>query len=685
MAHLPTRTVDQHDDYFGTSVADPYRWLENSDDPEVREWLQAQGAATRSYLDGLPGRDAVSAALRRAVGLPRSGLPVHRGRAWFRTHNDGVQQQDVVLVSDQPFDRARTLIDPNPVALDASTAVAAAVPNQDGTLVAFAYLEAGSDWRTWRVREIATGADHGDLVEWSKFTWPAWLPDGSGFVYGRFAAPDAAQFVSSNRGHYLAVHRLGTSQDEDEVIFALPDEPDVTFWAEITEDYRWLVVVGTRGTERAARVWVRDLGDPSGKVRPLVPDADASWHPVGTRGDELLMITDRDAPLGRLVALDTTSGAVTEVVPAGEDALQDGVVAAHRIVLHTLHDATSRLSVHGLDGTVHGAIQLPGLGSVTGLSARADEALAHIGWTSFTAPPSVLGYDVETGELTHPFSAPLTTPVEVVAEQIWVTSDDGTRLPVFLLHRGDVTADTGPHPAWLYGYGGFGIAMTPEFEPTRFAFAEAGGVAAIACLRGGGEYGSDWHDAGRRANKQNVFDDAIAAAEHLIATRWTSGHQLATSGRSNGGLLAGALLTQRPDLFAAVVAEVGVLDLLRFPRWTIGWAWISDYGDPRADEAQFRTAYAYSPLHRLSEHAGYPPVLVTTSDHDDRVVPAHSMKFAARLQAVSAEDAVALLRVEASGGHKEGRARDALVAERTDVLAFLCRHTSLNCRLPAPG
>ena len=671
-----TRRVEQLDDFFGTEVADPYRWLEDGDDPDVVAWLKEQGEYSRSVLDTLPHRAAITAALDRTVRLPHSGLPLHRGEWWFRVANDGVQQQDVLLISDEPFGEARTLIDPNLLGGDNSTSLAVARPSPDGTLVAYSYSEAGSDWRTWRVREVATGTDLADEVRWSKFGWPVWLPDGTGFFYSRFDPPPAADaYVARNDPGRIELHRLGAEQDADELIFALPDEPETTSWCELTEDGRWLVVLATKGTEHAARVWVRDLTDPAGQLRPVVTEATASWHLLGTSGDDLVMITDLDAPRCRVVALSPTDGSLRELVAERDDRLEFGVAVGGKLLLHWLHDAVARLTVHALDGTQEREVELPSLGSIEWIEARESEPLAHLAWSTFTEPDGVLSLDVASGELSVAFATEIES--DLVTEQIWVTSADGTRLPVFLVHRPDVRPDTGPHPTWLYGYGGFRIAMTPSFDPTRFAFASAGGLVAVACLRGGGEYGTAWHDDGRLANKQHVFDDAIATAEHLIASGWTDTAHLALSGRSNGGLLAGAVLTQRPDLFAAVVPEVGVLDLLRFPLWTIGWAWISDYGDPRADAEQFRTAYSYSPLHNLRGDAHYPPVLVMTSDHDDRVVPAHSMKFAAALQAVSPPDAVALLRVETSGGHGLGRSHDALVAERTDFLAFVSQHIGL--------
>jgi prolyl oligopeptidase len=677
MLPIPTRTVDQVDDFFGTKVADPYRWMEDTDDPEVAAWLRAQASRTRAYLDALPALPGITRQLDTLIRLPTSGLPQHRGTQWFRTRNDGEEQQAVLVVSDQPIGAERVLIDPNPLAADGSTALADAVPDRSGRLLAFSYTEAGSDWNTWRVRDVESGIERADVVRWSKFSSPRWLPDASGFLYTAFDAPDGNEFTSRNAAERVQLHRLGTDQADDEVVLALPDEPEVNFWPEITEDGRWLVIHATRGTEYETRVWVRDLFAPDSPLRPVIPEADAAWSLIGSSGTSLLMLTDRDAPLGRIVALDAESGAVTELVAERSDTLEDGTVAGGRLVLSWLRDASSRLTLHRLDGAEMCEVTLPGLGSVVGLEAREDESLLHVGFTSFGRPPGVLAVDVESGEVSTAFSPAGEPTADLVVEQVRVTSKDGTEIPVFLLHRPDVRAGTGPHPAWLYGYGGFRIPMTPTFEPTRFSFAAAGGVVAVACLRGGGEYGSAWHDAGRLANKQNVFDDAIAVAEHLVHSGWTSAAKLAVSGRSNGGLLAGALLTQRADLFACVVPEVGVLDMLRFANWTIGQAWVSDYGDPYADAEQFATLFAYSPLHRLRPDAEYPPVLVLTSDHDDRVVPAHSVKFAARLQAVVEENSVALLRVAAAGGHGHGRSQDALVTERADVLAFVATHTGL--------
>ncbi|MGI8867926.1 MAG: prolyl oligopeptidase family serine peptidase [Mycobacteriales bacterium] len=675
-----TRTVEHVDDFFGTAVPDPYRWLEDADSEEVRDWVAAQGAATRGYLDTLPGRDAITARLSALWNLPKSFVPVHRGERWFRRTNDGEQQQDVLRVADSPMGDGTVLIDPNPLAPDGSTALSADAPSDDGSLVAYSLSEAGSDWQTWRVRDVASGTDLDDVIRWAKFTMACWLPSGDAFVYGGFEPPvEGQEYAGANRGHRLYVHLLGTPQESDELLIALPDEPDWLFAPEVTEDDRWLVVTAAQGTNHETRVWVRDLTEAGDVLHPLIGDADAEWRLVTSLGAELLFLTDKDATRRRLVAIDVKSGAQREVLAEGDDLLEDAVATGGRLAVHRLHDAHSVVSIHSLNGARAGEIPLPGLGSVVEISARSQDSLLHVGFTSFESPEMIVSYDVETGGATTVFQVDLgDEPGSVVTEQTWITSRDGTELPVFLTHRRDLTASAGPHPALLYGYGGFRISMTPAFNLVRYAFAAAGGVVAIPSLRGGGEYGVEWHDGGRLAHKQNVFDDAIATADYLIASGWTDTEHLATNGGSNGGLLAGALVTQRPDLFAAVVPEVGVLDMLRFQHFTIGWAWTSDYGDANGSEEEFQTLLAYSPLHRLSEGTAYPPVMIMTGDHDDRVVPAHSFKFAARLQAVSAPDALALLRVETSTGHGAGKPRHAIIAERVDFMAFVSAHTGLS-------
>jgi prolyl oligopeptidase len=679
MNHPTTRQVDHVDSYFGTEVPDPYRWLEGSStDPEISDWVEAQSDAARRYLDPLPGRRSMADSLTTLTALPISTAPHRRGDRWFRYTNDGTQEQLLMRVADSPMGEGRVLIDPNPLTEDSTTSIATSTPSPDGTLLAYSYSEAGSDWLTWRVRDVASGEDLPDVIAWSKFCEATWLPDGSGFFYGAYEAPsgDDAAYIETNIAQQLKLHLVGSNPSTDRVVFELPDEPEVSFLTEVSDDDRWLVIDGYRGTDPANRLWVLDLSTEVGEPRPLIDTADAHWQLVASVPDHLILLTDRDAPRSRLVSVNVATAAIEEVVGQRPETLESAYSAGGRLILQWLHDAHSVLTVHSLTGEELGEIALPGIGSLLEVSAKHSNALVHIAFTSFTAPRVILSHNLGTGVTETLFSPEADGLHDVITEQVWLRSADGTRLPMFLVHRREVTADNGPHPTLLYGYGGFRIPIQPAFKPVRAAFVTAGGVLAVPTLRGGGEYGAEWHDAGRLANKQNVFDDAIAAAESLIEQGWTTPAQLACNGGSNGGLLVGALLTQRPDLFAAAVPEVGVHDILRFKHFTIGWAWTSDYGDPDRTQDEFEWAHAYSPYHRITPGTKYPPTLVITSDHDDRVVPAHSYKFAARLQAAN-PDGIVLLRVEIDSGHGAGRARSAVVDESTDLLAFISHHTGL--------
>jgi prolyl oligopeptidase len=674
-----TRQVDQVDNYFGTDVSDPYRWLEGpSTDGEISAWVKSQSEAARGYLDPLPGRSSISHSLSALTALPVSTAPRRRGDHWFRYTNDGTQEQLLLRVADTPMGDGRVLLDPNPLAEGSTTSIATSTPSPDGALLAYSYSESGSDWLTWRVREVASGADLPDVVEWSKFCEATWLPDGSGFFYSAFEAPsqDDAAYTETNLAQQLKLHLVGTPPEADRVVFELPDQPEVGFTTQVTDDDRWLVIYGYRGTDPANRLWLLDLGHGAAVPQPLIGSADAQWQLVASAPDRLTLLTDSDAARSRLVSIDLASGVVNEVVPERPDTLESAYSAGGQLILHYLKDAHSVLTVHALDGEQFGEIELPGIGSLLEVGTKHNDADVHISFTSFTTPRVILHHDLETGITDTAFNPDADGLDDVITEQVWFDSADGTRIPMFLVHRRDLTTDNGPHPTLLYGYGGFRIPIQPAFKPVRAAFVAAGGVLAVPTLRGGGEYGTEWHDAGRLGNKQKVFDDAIAAAEYLVAQGWTAPEQLACNGGSNSGLLVGALLTQRPDLFAAAVPEVGVLDLLRFTHFTIGWAWTSDYGDPERSQDEFDWAYSYSPYHRILQGTNYPPTMVVTSDHDDRVVPAHSYKFAARLQAAN-PGGIVLLRVEIDSGHGAGRARSAVIEESTDLLAFISHHTGL--------
>jgi prolyl oligopeptidase len=679
MNYPQTRTVEQRDDFHGTEIHDPYRWLEDQNSAEVDDWAAAQAAVTDAYLAGLPGRDRLAARLAQLSSLPTSTVPKLRGGRWFRMTGDGKQQQSVLRVSDQPLGEGSVLLDPNPASSEGTTSLAAAVADPTGRWVAWSYKEAGSDWCRWRIREVATGDDLPDELPWGKFVEPAWLGDSSGFVYGMYPPADEQDVYSSaNVAPKLLLHLVGTDPEQDRLLFHRPDQPALYCWPWVDKDAGWLAAVLDDSEADTRAVWIQNLNDPADELHELVPPSHAEWDFIGTDPRGLIMRTDLDAPRGRLVLVDRNTGELTTLVGERTGLLQLADTTADALVISWLVDACSQVTVHALSGEQTGSIELPGLGSVDQLSTSDDTSLVHLSFTSFDTPPQVLAHDLATGRTETVFAArPAEAGPALVTDQIWVTSADGTRLPAFVVHRADVTPANGPHPSVLYGYGGFYIALTPAFSPAIVTFAEAGGVWVVANLRGGSEYGSQWHDAGRLAKKQNVFDDAIATAERLIAEGWTSTRRLAVNGGSNGGLLVGALLTQRPDLFAAAVPQVGVLDMLRYEQFTIGRAWASDYGIAARSKDEFDVLYAYSPLHRLRTGADYPPVLLMTSDHDDRVVPAHSYKFAAQLQAVSGPDAAAYLRITYGAGHGMGKSRSTLLAERTDLLAFVAEHTGL--------
>ena len=667
-------TGDQADDYHGTVVADPYRPLEDSDAPASRTWIAAQNALTERVLGEVPARREIRERLGQLWDFPRSGAPWRRGDRWFQLRNTGLQDQDVLWVADGPEAEGRVLLDPNLLSDDGTTALAASAVSEDGRLVAYATSEAGSDWRTWRVREAASGQDLPDRIRWSKFASASWTRDGAGFFYGRYPEPPAdAAYDATNLNMELRYHRLGADPALDPIVFASPEHPDWGFEPDVTDEGRLLVVSVWRGTDPDNRVYVADLsgGVDEAAVRPLLDEADASYLPVGAIDGTLYLHTDRDAPLGRVIAIDVSDRtAVREIIPEGTDTLASVRLVGGRLACVWLHDAHHRLTIHELDGSPVVDVALPGIGTLADLAGERDDADLFATFMTFAAPASLLGVRMADGAVREPRRAVLAwDPAAYVTEQVFVTSADGTRVPLFLSHRRDV-ARTGDVPTLLYGYGGFQVSIGPIFKPEWLAWMERGGLLAVASLRGGSEYGKAWHDAGRLANKQHVFDDFAASARWLASSGWTDAAHIGILGRSNGGLLVGASITQHPELFGAAVAEVGVMDMLRFHRFTIGWGWTSDYGSAD-DPQQFRTLMAYSPLHNIRPGTSYPPTLVTTGDHDDRVVPSHSFKFVAALQAAQAAEAPVLARIDTDAGHGIGKPVSKLIDERADVLAFL--------------
>jgi len=670
----PTRRVDQVDDYHGTAVADPYRWLEQSADvPEVRAWIEAQNAVTFSHLETMPEREAFRARLTELWDYPKLGTPFKRGGRYFQFRNSGLQNQNVLHVMDDPRDEGRVLLDPNMLSDDGTVALGMFSVSKSGRYLAYSISASGSDWQTWHVRDVATGEDLDDVIEWSKFSTASWRPDDSGFFYSAYPEPEeGAAYTAKNENGEVRYHAIGTPAAEDEVVYARPDEPEWGFNVTVTEDGDYLILYIRKGASSDNLVFWRPL-DGEGAFHPLIGEWCAKSYMVGNDGETFYLFTDHGAGRGRLVAVDAAApdrASWRDVVPESDDILQGAVLVGDQAFCFYMRDASHRIERFSLSGDRLGEIALPAFGSIMALNARRDDHELFYGFTSFLHPGSSFRYDVRIGESEELPAPQIDFPTgRYLSRQVFVTSKDGTRVPMFLVHRRDVEPN-GANPTLLYGYGGFNVPLTPDFSISRLAWLERGGVVAIANLRGGGEYGKVWHEAGTLGAKQNVFDDFIACAEHLIAENITSPDRLAIQGGSNGGLLVGAVMIQRPDLFAAVLPAVGVMDMLRFHKFTIGWAWVSDYGSAD-DPDQFEALYAYSPLHNLQEGTAYPATLVTTSDHDDRVVPAHSFKFAAALQHAHEGDAPVLIRIQTKAGHGAGKPTAMVIEEQADIWAFL--------------
>jgi len=670
LAYPVARVSDQVDEYHGRKVADPYRWLEDPDSEETRAWIEAQNRLARGYLDAIPERDAIRNRLTALWNYERFGIPTEEGGRYFYTRNDGLQNQSVLLTAESFSAQPRVLIDPNAWSREGTVALAGQYPSRDGKRFAYAVSTAGSDWKEIRVRDVATGKDLADRLSWVKFSGASWLPDGSGFFYARY--PEAKeQLREVNRNHKVWFHRLGTTQEKDLLVYERPDQPDWGFDAEATEDGRYLILTVWKGSATKNALFYKELEGP-GEVRELLPAFDAAWGFLGNEGPLFWFHTDLDAPRGRVVSIDTRTGERKEVIPQGADAMESVSLVGDRFVVRTLHDAASRVLLYRLDGTLEKELALPPFGSADGFRGRRSSKETFYTFSSFTQPPTIYRYDFRTGASSVFRTAGIAMdPDGFECRQFSAKSRDGTRVPIFVAHRKGLEP-RGEAPALLYGYGGFGVNMTPYFHVGNLLWMEMGGVFAMPVLRGGGEYGEDWHQAGTKLRKQNVFDDFIAAAEWLIDNGYTSQRRLAIGGGSNGGLLVGACMTQRPELFGAALPDVGVMDMLRFHKFTIGWAWVGEYGSSE-DPKEFEALLAYSPLHNLKPGRNYPATLVSTADHDDRVVPGHSFKFAAALQAAQAGPAPALIRIETKAGHGAGKPTAKRIDEATDTYAFLLK------------
>jgi prolyl oligopeptidase len=666
------------DDFFGTRVADPYRWLEDADTPETRAWIDAENAVTFACLEQIPERPAIERLLTNLWNYERYGVPSKEGPYYIYSRNDGLQNQAVIYRAASLEAAPDVLLDPNALSPDGTVALSAVSFTDDGRFMAFGLSQSGSDWIEWRVRDVGTLADLPDVVKWSKFSSAAWTKDGRGFYYSRYAAPrEGETFQELNKNQRLYFHALGTPQAEDVLVYERPDQPDWSFSADVTDDGRFLLIYQSEGTEPRNRIFVKDLRDPASAVEPFLAAFDAEYAVAGNDGELFYVTTDKDAPRGRLVAIARDASAPDrwrQIIAEGpdRDVLSSVTMVAGRFVAIWQTDAHQRVKVYGIDGRHERDIGLPGIGSIPGLTGRREHTEAFYAFTSFTYPTTIFRYDF-LAATSAVFKRPQ-VPFDAAnydTTQVFYESKDGTRVPMFITHRKGL-ALAGRNATYLYGYGGFNISLTPGFSPGIAAWLELGGVYAVANLRGGGEYGKPWHDAGRLKHKQNVFDDFIAAAEYLIREQYTSTPKLAIGGGSNGGLLVAACITQRPDLFGAAQAAVGVFDMLRFHKFTIGWAWTSDYGNADTQDG-FETLVAYSPLHNIRPGTCYPATLITTADHDDRVVPLHSFKFAAALQAAQGCDAPILIRIETKAGHGAGKPTSKQIQEQADEWAFLVR------------
>ncbi|MBS1825192.1 MAG: S9 family peptidase [Acidobacteria bacterium] len=669
-----TKRTDHVDVLHGKNIPDPYRWLEDVDSAETKAWIAEQNKYARAHLDRIPGRDALRTRIAELMNFSRTtgvGILKRGGRLFF-LRQDGGQNQPVLYVQD-PGGQPRELLNPNTLTKDGTAAVSTWAPSGDGKYLTYGIAKAGSDWQEWFVRDVASGKDTGEKLEWVKFSTPEWSPDHAGFYYSTYPKPEeGAALVQENYYNKLYYHRLGTRQSEDKVIYERPDQKEWAFGGKVTEDGQRLVLNVEHGTRVENLIYVMDLRA-NGKVTEIVKEFTGSFSMVGSRGSVVYFHTTHKAPRGRIVAIDLNQPAESkwkEIVPESKDPLESVVWSANRLFCGYMSDVKSVVRMISLDGKHLGEVKLPGMGQVGWSPGKQDETEQFFVFTGYMNPPAIYRYNLNAGASTPFFTTKLAfDPSAYETKQVFYPSKDGTKIPMFLTYRKGLRAN-GQNPTLLYGYGGFSVAVRPAFSVYMLTWLEQGGVLAVANLRGGSEYGEDWHRAGMLDKKQNVFDDFIAAAEWLIANKYTNKTKIAIEGGSNGGLLVGAVLNQRPDLFGAAIPHVGVMDMLRFHKFTIGRAWTSDYGSPDKPR-EFETLLKYSPLQNAKRGTVYPPVMIMTADHDDRVVPSHSFKYAAQMQYAQEGKAPILIRIEPSAGHGAGKPASKLIEEYTDTILFL--------------
>src|SRR5262245_35600910 len=670
------KKVDQIDDYHGVKVADPYRWLEDPDSADSRAWIEAENILTFAFLDKIPQRAKIKERLTRLWNYERYSPPFKDGGRYFYLKNNGLQNQPVLYTLKSLNDEPRVLLDPNLLAKDGTVALTDQDITDDGKYLAYGLASAGSDWMECRVREVETGKDLPDVIKWVKFSSASWSADGKGFFYSRYDEPnEKTRLEDLNYYQKLYYHRLGTPQAEDVLIYQRNDQKEWGFSGSVSDDGRYLIISVWQGTDPRNRLFYKDLQDKSAKVVELINEFEAAYTFIDNDGPLFWFRTDLNAPRGRIIAIDTSKPGREnwkEIVPQANETLENVSLVGDRFIASYLKDARAQIKLFDLDGKFVREVELPGIGTTSGFAGKRGDSETFYAFTSFTTPTTIYRYDLKSGKSIL-YRQPKVdfNPNDYETKQVFYTSKDKTRVPMFITHKKGLKLD-GNNPTYLYGYGGFSISLTPEFSISNLVWMEMGGVYAQPNLRGGGEYGEEWHLAGTKEKKQNVFDDFIASAEWLIANKYTSTPKLAIGGGSNGGLLVGASLNQRPDLFGAALPAVGVMDMLRFQKFTIGWAWVPDYGSSENPE-EFKALYSYSPLHNIKPGTKYPATLITTADHDDRVVPAHSFKYAATLQAAQGGDAPILIRIETKAGHGAGKPTSKIIEEVADKWGFLIR------------
>ncbi|HEY4426287.1 MAG TPA: prolyl oligopeptidase family serine peptidase [Pyrinomonadaceae bacterium] len=669
------RKSDQTDDYHGVKVADPYRWLEDLDSAETRAWVEAENKLSFGFLEAIPQRTPIKERLTRLWNYEKYGIPFREGNRYFYTRNSGLQNQAVLYTVTSLDAQPQQVLDPNTLSTDGTVALSGLQVSPDGKLLAYSLSASGSDWQEWKVRDVETSKDLSDDLKWVKFSGASWTRDGKGFFYSRYDEPKSDALKGTNYFQKVYYHKLGTPQSEDVLVYERPDQKDWLFNGVVTEDGNYLIITVSQGTDVKSRIYYKDLKAKDSAVVKLLDDFDAAYNFVGNEGPRFFFQTDLEAPRSKVIEVNVSKPARDNwkvIVPEGKETLQSTTFVNNKFVANYLKDAYTQVKVYDTAGKLVNEVAFPGIGAADGFGGHATDKETFYSFTGFTTPTTIYRYDMTTGKSTV-FRQPKVdfNPADFETKQVFYTSKDGTKVPMFITHKKGLKLD-GNNPTYLYGYGGFNISMSPAFSVGNLVWMEMGGVYAQPNLRGGGEYGEEWHQQGMKSKKQNVFDDFIGAAQWLIDNKYTSTPKLAIGGGSNGGLLVGAALTQRPDLFGAALPAVGVMDMLRFQKFTIGWAWVSDYGSSdNADE--FKSLYAYSPLHNIKPGTSYPPTLVTTADHDDRVWPGHSFKFAAALQAAQAGSAPVLIRIETKAGHGAGKPTAKIIEEIADRWAFLVK------------